>query len=69
MHDHIVRSYDQELSLLDGRIAEMGGMAERLLADAFEALEKRDPELARSAVASDAGIDRIEQQLQEQASP
>lgn len=67
MHDHIVRSYDQELGLLDSRIAEMGGMTERLLMEAFEALEKRDPELARMAVASDAGIDKIEQELQEQA--
>ena len=67
MHDHIVRSYDQELSLLDSRIAEMGGLAERLLAESFEALEKRDPALARTAVASDGSIDLIERNLQEQA--
>ncbi|MGQ0671387.1 MAG: phosphate signaling complex protein PhoU [Hyphomicrobium sp.] len=67
MSDHIVRSYDQELALLDSRIAEMGGFAEKLLAEAFEALEKRDPDLARTAVASDVSIDKIERDLQEQA--
>ena len=32
MHEHIVKSFDQELQLLDKKIAQMGGLAERLLA-------------------------------------
>ncbi len=67
MNEHIVGSYDQELALLDSRIAEMGGLAEKLLSEAFSALEKRDPELAKRSVASDESIDRIELDLQEQA--
>ena len=66
MHDHIVKSFDQELQLLDKKIAQMGGLAERLLAQAFDALEQRDPKLAEVAVASDRVIDQLERELQEQ---
>jgi phosphate transport system protein len=66
MHEHIVKSFDQELQLLDKKIAHMGGLAERLLAHSFDALERRDPKLAEEAVASDRAIDQIERELQEQ---
>ena len=66
MHDHIVRSFDQELQLLDKKVAQMGGLAERLLAQGFDALEQRDPKLAEAAVASDRTIDQLERELQEQ---
>jgi phosphate transport system protein len=67
MNQHIVSSYDKELASLDHKIAEMGGLAEQLLGDALEALERRDPERAAAAVAQDAAIDRLERELQEQA--
>ena len=66
MHEHIVKSFDQELQLLDKKIAQMGGLAERLLAQGFDALEQRDPKLAEAAVASDRMIDQLERELQEQ---
>jgi phosphate transport system protein len=66
MNEHIVKSFDQELQLLDKKIAQMGGLAERLLAQAFDALERRDPQLAEAAVASDRAIDLLERELQEQ---
>ena len=66
MRDHIVKSYDQELQLLDRRIAQMGGLVERLLAQAFDALEKRDPKLAETATGSDTAVDALERELQEQ---
>jgi phosphate uptake regulator len=50
MNEHIVKSFDQELLLLDKKIAQMGGLAERLLAQAFDSLEKRDPKLGESVV-------------------
>ena len=67
MSGHIVKSYDAEFSELDRITAEMGGLAEKLLADAFAALSRRDPRLAESAAASDREIDRLERQLQERA--
>jgi phosphate transport system protein len=65
MHDHIVKSYDQELAQLDKKIAQMGGLVERLLAQGFDALERRDPQLAAAAVASDRAIDALERDIQE----
>ena len=67
MPGHIVTSYDADLAALDRTIAEMGGHCERLLTNAFAALERRDPKRAAAAAASDADIDALERQLQEQA--
>jgi phosphate transport system protein len=66
MNDHIVKSFDQELQLLDKKVAQMGGLAERLLAQGFDSLERRDPKLAEAAIASDRAIDLLERELQEQ---
>lgn len=67
MTSHIVTSFDAELSELDRMTAEMGGLAEALLRDAFYALERRDPQLASQAANSDRAIDDIERLLQERA--
>jgi len=65
MLEHTVKSYEEELKLLDSKIAQMGGLAERQLTEAFDALEKRDPRLAERVIAGDAAIDSIEHELQE----
>lgn len=67
MPGHIVKSYDAEFSELDRMVAEMGGLVEKQLAEAFTALEKRDPKLAAEAAARDTRIDEIERSLQERA--
>ncbi|MGE5513256.1 MAG: phosphate signaling complex protein PhoU [Bacteroidota bacterium] len=67
MHEHIVKSYESELSLLDKKVVQMGGLAEQLLGQAFEALERRNPKLAETAIASDAAIDQLQRELEEQA--
>src|SRR3989339_527241 len=59
-HDHIVKSFDSDLSRLDAIIAEMGGLAERQLADAVEALVRRDIELAQKVIDGDKRIDELE---------
>lgn len=66
MAEHIVKSYENELATLDRSIGQMGGLAEQLLGQAFEALEQRNPQLAESAVASDHLIDDMQRQLEEQ---
>jgi phosphate transport system protein len=65
MSEHIVRSYDQELELLDKKIAQMGGEVEQELAQGFDALERRDPKLAEAVAASDRKIDALEAEIQE----
>lgn len=67
MHEHIVASFDEELGQLDRRIAQMGGMCEQQLGQAFEALERRDPRLAAQVIAADAEVDQYEKELEEQA--
>ncbi len=66
MGEHIVKSYENELSLLDRKIGQMGGLAEHILGDAFEALEQRNPSRAAAAVASDSSIDQLQLELEEQ---
>ena len=58
--EHIVKSFDEDLTKLDNTIAEMGGLAEVQLADAIEALIKRDTELADRVIAGDKKIDMLE---------
>jgi phosphate transport system protein len=67
MKDHIVKSYEGELTLLDKKIAQMGGLAESILGQAFDALERRDPRLAEVAVQSDKAIDSLQLEIEEMA--
>jgi len=66
MNEHIVKSYEEELSLLDKKIAHMGGLAEHNLARAFDALERRDPRLASQAIEADRTIDLLEREVENQ---
>jgi len=66
MKEHIVRSYEEELALLDKKIAHMGGLAESSLGQAFEALERRDPRLAATVIQSDKQIDQLQKDIEEQ---
>ena len=62
-NDHIVSSYDDDLSRLDSIIAEMGGLAERQLADAVDALTRRDVALAEQVIEADERIDQLEEEI------
>lgn len=57
---HISRSYDAELARLSLLIVEMGGMVERQIAEAVQALSRRDRELADRVIAGDRRIDDLE---------
>ncbi|MBA4173412.1 MAG: phosphate transport system regulatory protein PhoU [Hyphomicrobium sp.] len=64
MNEHIVTSYEEELALLDKKIAHMGGLAEHNLGLSFDALEHRDPRLAETVVKSDKQIDQLEREIE-----
>jgi len=66
-HQHIVRAFDEELSRLTGAIAEMGGLAERQVADAVRALAERDVELAAKVIETDRRIDDLEESIDQDA--
>lgn len=61
--NHIVKSYDEQLKRLDHLIAEMGGLAETQLANAMEALVKRDSDKAARVVSVDHRLDELENEV------
>lgn len=67
MAEHTVRSYDQELKMLAGKIAEMGGLAEGLVADSMTALTRMDTSLAQKVILTDARLDRLQREVEEKA--
>ncbi len=67
MSDHIVKAYDKELEILGRKIAEMGGIAEKMLSDAMDALTDFDTRLAQTTVDSDPRLDLLQRDIEEQA--
>jgi phosphate transport system protein len=67
MTEHIVRSYDQELSGLRQMIVEMGGFAEKILADSTEALVKRNTRLAQDSIMADRRLDVLQREVEDRA--
>ncbi len=61
--DHIVKSYDEHITLLTRKILEMGGLVERQIARAVEALVDRDIEQANLVVEHDDQIDLMEEEI------
>ncbi|MBK1664418.1 phosphate transport system regulatory protein PhoU [Rhodospirillum rubrum] len=61
--EHTVRSFDEELKTLVKTVLRMGGLAEAQLANAVQALVRRDSDLAGRVVSSDGRIDAIEQEI------
>jgi phosphate transport system protein len=67
MADHTLKSYDNDLEDIAQRIAEMGGRAEKQIADAVDALIKRDPIRAQQVIAADAVVDTLQREVEEKA--
>jgi len=67
MAEHTLKAFDTDLQELNSKVAEMGGLAEREIADAIQALTRRDTELAKRVVASDPNIDALQQEIEEKA--
>jgi phosphate transport system protein len=67
LSDHTAKAFDTDLQELNSKVAEMGGLAEREIADAIQALTRRDTELAKRVVASDPNIDALQQEIEEKA--
>jgi phosphate transport system protein len=67
MPNHTVTAYDAELGHLRQKIAEMGGIAEKMLADAIRALVELDGGAAQVVVATDPRVDALERAIEEDA--
>lgn len=67
MAEHIVKSFHDQLENLSTAITQMGGLCEAQLADAIDAIARRDVGLAENIVRLDAKIDALEAQVERQA--
>ena len=67
MVDHTVKAYDNELDMLDRRIAQMGGIAEKMVIDAMDALTNADTILAHQVVATDRRLDALQHEVEQLA--
>jgi phosphate transport system protein len=61
--DHIVKSYDEHITLLTRKILEMGGLVEQQIAQAIQALVDRDVEHANRVIERDDQIDLMEEEI------
>jgi phosphate transport system protein len=65
--EHTVSSFDTELSQLERRVLEMGGLAEAQLAAAIEALLKRDEDAIERIISRDPDLDEAERKIESSA--
>ena len=66
-HDHIVKSFSDELAALATDVAQMGGLAEQQLSHAIDAIARRDTALAEQTIRDDERIDRLENEIEARA--
>ena len=67
MIEHTAKAFDVDLQEITRLVAEMGGLAEKQVADSVDALTRRDGERARRVLAADANIDALQHEIEEKA--
>ena len=60
IHDHISSSFNNELSVLDDSLIEMGSNLEKMFEETLLALNEKDEALAKKVISSDKNIDELE---------
>ena len=64
---HTAKAFDVDLQDLARMVAEMGGLAEKQIAESVDALARRDAKLAQRVVALDPTIDALQREIEERA--
>ncbi len=67
MTEHTAKAFDVDLQELNKYVAEMGGLAEKEIADSVDALVRLDTALATRVVALDDTIDALQREIEEKA--
>jgi phosphate transport system protein len=67
MSEHTAKAFDVDLQEITRMVAEMGGMAEKQIADSIDALARRDAERARGVMTTDPAVDRLQREIEEKA--
>jgi phosphate transport system protein len=63
--EHTAKAFDQDLQEITRLVAEMGGLAERQIADSVDALVRRDVASGRRVIDRDAELDRLQREVEE----
>src|SRR5665213_3684212 len=64
---HTAKAFDVDLQPLVRIVAEMGGLAEKQIADSVSALARRDTALAQRVTMADAAIDALQREIEKKA--
>src|SRR5579862_6162576 len=64
---HTAKAFDTDLQDLGRMVAEMGGLAEKQVADSVDALAKRDSALAQRVTQADTNIDALQREIEEKS--
>jgi len=67
MSEHTAKAFDADLQELTRKVSEMGGLAEKEVADSVDALAKRDGALAQRVIATDIATDALQREIEERA--
>jgi phosphate transport system protein len=65
--DHTAKAFDTDLQEITRKVAEMGGMVERQISDAVQALVDRDLEMGERVIGLDGTIDTMQRDIEEKA--
>ena len=65
--EHTAKAFDSDLQELTRLVAEMGGLAERMVVDSVDALVRRDIALGQRVVEADLDIDNLQRTIEEKA--
>jgi phosphate transport system protein len=64
---HTAKAFDVDLQDLTRKVAEMGGLAEKEVADSIQALSRRDNDLAKKVITMDKQVDALQLEIEEKA--
>jgi phosphate transport system protein len=67
MNEHTAKAFDADLQELTRLVAEMGGLAEKQIADAVGALARRDAERAKRVIEFDSKVDALQREIEDKA--
>jgi len=65
--DHTAKAFDTDLQEITRKVAEMGGLVERQINDAVQALVERDLELGERVMAADPQVDALQRDIEEKS--
>jgi phosphate transport system protein len=67
MSEHTAKAFDVDLQELNKSVAQMGGLAEKGIADSVDALVRLDTALATRVISVDQSIDALQRDVEERA--